>query len=68
MPVLALLLVVGVETLSKLLTYCVLRPTQPKNPQRDGECIVATATGWRPSVADWGDGVTASCTVGPIVH
>ena len=24
--------------------------------------------GWRPSVADWGDGVSASCTVGPIVR
>jgi len=36
-------------------------------PQRDRK-LVATATGWRPSVADWGDGVSASCTVGPIVH
>ena len=26
-------------------------------PQRDGKWVVATATGWRPSVADWGDGV-----------
>jgi len=24
--------------------------------------------GCRPSVADWGDGVSASCTVGPIVR
>ena len=37
-------------------------------PQRDGKWIVATATGWRPSVADWGDVVSASCTVGPIVR
>jgi len=36
-------------------------------PQRDGKWVVATATGWRPSVADWGNGVSASCTVGPIV-
>jgi len=36
-------------------------------PQRDGKWIVATATGWRPSVADSGDGVSASCTVSPIV-
>jgi len=36
-------------------------------PQRDGKWVVATATGWRPIVADWGDGVSASCTVGPIV-
>ena len=36
-------------------------------PQQDGKWVVATATGWRPSVADWGDGVSASCTVGPIV-
>ena len=26
-------------------------------PQRDGKWVVATAMGWRPSVADWGDGV-----------
>jgi len=26
------------------------------------------ATGWRRSVADWGDGVSASCTVGPIIR
>ena len=25
-------------------------------PQRDGKWVVATATGWRPSVADWGCG------------
>ena len=37
-------------------------------PQRDGKWVVATATGWRPSVADWGNGVSASCTVGPIVR
>ena len=35
-------------------------------PQRDGEWVAATATG--PSVANWGDGVSASCTVGPIVR
>ena len=37
-------------------------------PQRDGKWIVATATGWRLSVADWGDGMSASCTVGPIAR
>jgi len=37
-------------------------------PQQDGKWVVATATGWRPSVADWGDGVSASCTVGPFVR
>ena len=37
-------------------------------PQRDEKWVVATATGWRPSVADWGDGVSASCTVGPTVR
>ena len=37
-------------------------------PQRDGKWVVATATGWRPNVADWGDGVSAGCTVGPIVR
>jgi len=35
--------------------------------RRDGKWVVATATGWRPSVADWGDSVSASCTVCPIV-
>jgi len=37
-------------------------------PQRDGKWVVATAMGWRPSVADWGDGVSASCIVDPIVR
>ena len=37
-------------------------------PQREGTWVIATAMEWRPSVADWGDGVSASCTVGPIVH
>ena len=37
-------------------------------PQLDGKWVVATDTGWRPSVADWGDGVSASCTVDPIVR
>ena len=37
-------------------------------PQRDGKWVVATATGWKPSVANWGDGVSDSCTVGPIVR
>ena len=37
-------------------------------PRRNWKWLVATDTGWRPSVADWGDGVSASCTVGPIVH
>jgi len=32
-------------------------------PQWDGKWVVATAMGWRPSVADWGDGVSVSCTV-----
>ena len=30
--------------------------------------VVATAAGRRPSVADWGDGVSASCTVGQTVR
>jgi len=36
-------------------------------PQWDRK-LVATATGWRPGVADWGDGVSASCTMGQIVR
>ena len=39
-------------------------------PQQDWKWVVAMATGWTPSVADCGDGVSASasCTVGPIVR
>jgi len=39
-------------------------------PQRDGKwvSVVATATGWMPSMADLGDGVSARCIVGSIVH
>ena len=40
-------------------------------PQRDGKWVVAYlawATEWRPSVADWGGGMSASCTAGPIVR
>jgi len=37
-------------------------------PRRDGKWAVVTATGWRPTVANWGDGVSASCTAGPIVR
>ena len=37
-------------------------------PQRDGKWVLAMATGLRPSVTDWGDGLSASCTVGPIVR
>jgi len=37
-------------------------------PQQDGKWVVATAMVWMPSVADCGDGVSASCTVGPIVR
>ena len=32
--------------------------------QRDEKWVLATATGWRHSVAHWGDGVSASCNVG----
>jgi len=38
-------------------------------PQRDRKWVVATATGWRPTVAVWGnDGVSPTCTVGPTVR
>ena len=32
-------------------------------PQPDEKWVRATATGWSASVADWDDGVSASCTV-----
>jgi len=35
-------------------------------PQCDGKWVVATATEWSSSVADWGDGVSASCTMGQL--
>ena len=37
-------------------------------PQWNRKWVVATATVWTPSVADWGDDVSASCTVGPIIR
>jgi len=37
-------------------------------PQWDGKWVVATAMGWRPSVADWGDGVSTSYTMCPVVR
>jgi len=49
-------------TLSKLL-YA--RANSASYPQWDGKWV---ATGWRPSVTDWDDGVSASCIVGPIVR
>jgi len=30
--------------------------------------VLTAGTHYKPSVADWGDGVSASCTVGPIVR
>jgi len=44
--------------LRKLLTYCVLRPTQP--PTLFGTKWVI-AYGLRPIVTDWGGGMSASC-------
>jgi len=35
-------------------------------PSRDGKWVVAT--GWRPSVADWGNGMFVFCTAGPVVR
>jgi len=40
-------------------------------PERDRKWVVAylvLATGRRPIVADWGSGMSASYTAGPIVH
>ena len=58
------------STASNLEQVANLLPAQANSAsylQRGRKWVVATATGWRPSVADWGDGVSASCTVGPIV-
>ena len=56
---------VGVRVVANLLCA---QANSASYPQRDGKWVVAMAMGWRPSVADWGDGVTASCTVGPTVR
>ena len=42
-------------------------------PQWDGKWVHVVAylvwnKGWRPSVADWGGGMSTSCTAGPIVR
>ena len=51
------------SNLEQVANLCV-QANSASYPQRDGKWVVATATGWKPSVADWGDGVTDSCTVG----
>jgi len=49
-------------TLSKLLTYCVIRSTQPPTLSGMGnEYRSLGATEWRPSVAAWGGGMFVSC-------
>ena len=55
------------SNLEKVANLLCAQANSASYPQRDGKWVVATATGWRPSVADWGDGVSASCTVGPII-
>ena len=47
-------------SLSGLLTYCVLRSTQPPTFSR-----VQMNSSSR--VADWGGGMSARCSVGPVV-
>ena len=37
-------------------------------PQQDGKWVVATATGWRPSVADWGDAAMVCLLAAPWVQ
>ena len=44
--------------LSKLLAYCVLRPTQPPTSAGREMSSSLRATGRRPSVADWGGGIS----------
>ena len=54
-------------TLSKLLTYCV-PPTVSSAGWEMSSNLPGVGMGWRPSVADWGSGMSASCTAGPVVH
>ena len=53
-------------TLSKWISYRVFRPTQ--SPTLSGRKISNSLqdTGQRPSVSDWGGGMSACCTAGPI--
>ena len=44
-----------------LLTYYVFRPTQPPTSVGWEMSSTLRAMGWRPSVVDWGDGMSASC-------
>jgi len=55
-------------TLNKLLTYDVLRSTQPPTFRGTEMSSSLRVTGRRPSVADWGSGMTASCTAGSTVR
>ena len=43
-------------------------PTEPLHPYIHTNIHTNYVMGWRPSVADWSDGVSASCIVDPIVH
>jgi len=55
-------------TLSKLLpTVCSGQLSLLPSPGREMSSSLR-ATGWRPSVADWGSGMSVCCTAGPIVH
>ena len=56
------------KKMSKLLTYCVLRSTQPPTPAGREMSSSLRARGLRPVVADWNGGMTASCTAGSIVR
>jgi len=47
--------------LSKLLTYRVLRSTQPPTAVEREMSNSLQATSWRPNVPDWGGGISASC-------
>jgi len=56
------------STASNLEQVANLHANSASYPQRDGKWAVITATGWRPSVAYWGDGVSARLLAAPWVQ
>jgi len=56
------------KNLEQVANLLCARANSASYPQRDGKWVVAIATGWRSSVADWGEGVSASCTVASSVR
>jgi len=48
--------------------HCQVQLSLLPSAGREMSSSYGSAMGWRPSMADWGNGVSASCTVGPTVR